>query len=230
MESPTPGTAVMMLKVLRSADPPPPTRYFDPQALKEELIGIVTNDGGPDKARPHFVARVKEVIAAARAQARAELEADGLGTRCAAGLSLFQDDLIRMLFDLVVSYRCTPAERKEVEHMAILATGGYGRGMLAPGSDIDLLFLMPGSATDCETRASERLLYLLWDMGFKVGHATRNIAQCVQLSKADMTIATSMIDAPPHRRQREAFRRPSAPVPQERHQGQRPCLHRCQDG
>ena len=195
MESPTPGTAVMMLKVLRSADPPPPTRYFDPQALKEELIGIVTNDGGPDKARPHFVARVKEVIAAARAQARAELEADGLGTRCAAGLSLFQDDLIRMLFDLVVSYRCTPAERKEVEHMAILATGGYGRGMLAPGSDIDLLFLMPGSATDCETRASERLLYLLWDMGFKVGHATRNIAQCVQLSKADMTIATSMIDA-----------------------------------
>jgi len=195
MESPVPGSTLMMLKVLRSADPPPPTRYFDPDVLKEELKSIVTADGGPDKARPHFVAHVKKLIAAARAQARAELEADGLGKRCAAGLSGFQDDLITMLFDLVVTYRCTPAERKEVEHMAIVATGGYGRGLLAPGSDIDLLFLMPGAAGGGEAHASERLLYLLWDLGFKVGHATRNVSQCIQLSKADMTIATSMIDA-----------------------------------
>lgn len=195
MERPAPGSAAMLLKVLRSADPPPPTKYFDPVALKQELIGIVTDDGGPDKARPHFIARVKQLIAAARAQAEAELKADGLGKRCAAGLSRFQDDLICMLFDLVVAYRCNPDERKEVEHMAIVATGGYGRGLLAPGSDIDLLFLIPGATGRGEAQACERLLYLLWDLGFKVGHATRTVSQCVELSKADMTIATSMIDA-----------------------------------
>jgi [protein-PII] uridylyltransferase len=196
MDSPAPGSASTMLKILRPADPPPPTRYIDPDALKRELTELIAADGGPDSARPRFIERVKEVIAAARKQARKELEADDLGRRCAAGLSGFQDDLIRTLFDLIVTYRCSEAERHEVEHMAIVATGGYGRGLLAPGSDIDLLFLMPGSSSGKgEARACERLLYLLWDLGFKVGHATRNPKQCVKLAKSDMTIATSLIDA-----------------------------------
>lgn len=195
MDSPATSSTLTMLKVLRPADPPPPTRYIDPQELKRELTELVKADGGPDNARPHFVERVKEVIAAARKQAREELEADGLGRRCAAGLSGFQDDLIRILFELVVTYRCNAAEREEVEHMAVVATGGYGRGLLAPGSDIDLLFLMPEASGGGTAQASERLLYLLWDLGFKVGHATRTLQQCLKLAKSDMTIATSLIDA-----------------------------------
>ncbi|MCH9806149.1 MAG: [protein-PII] uridylyltransferase [Alphaproteobacteria bacterium] len=195
METPTASSAASFLKVLRPAEPTPPTRYIKPDDLKRELTALVTADGGPDNARPHFIERVKEVIESARKQALSELEADGLGRRCAASLSMFQDDLICTLFDLVVTYRCTPKERKEVESMAIVATGGYGRGLLAPGSDIDLLFLMPGAAGAAETQATERLLYLLWDLGFKVGHATRSVPQCVQLALSDMTIATSMIDS-----------------------------------
>lgn len=189
------ASVASFMKVLRPADPPPPTRYFKPEELRNELKALVSADGGPDNARPHFIERVKEVIASARQQARQELEADLLGSRCAAGLSQFQDDLIRTLFDLVIEYRCTPQEREAVSQVAVIATGGYGRGLLAPGSDIDLLFLMPSSAGAAENQATERLLYLLWDLGFKVGHATRTVPQCVQLALADMTIATSMIDS-----------------------------------
>ncbi len=195
MDTPPPATIFRLLNVLRPTDPTPPTQFFDPVELKKELEQLIAAANGPENARPAFLKRVKEVIAAAREQARTELEADGLGRRCAAGLSNFQDDLIRTMFDLIVKYRCTPEERRQVADMAIVATGGYGRGLLAPGSDIDLLFLMPGNKGTGEAQASERLLYLLWDLGFKVGHATRTISQCIQLSLADTTIATSMIDS-----------------------------------
>ncbi len=59
--------------------------------------------------------------------------------------------------------------------MSVTAVGGYGRGTLAPGSDIDLLFLLPPKNTDEMRKAVEFLLYVLWDLGFKVGHATRTV-------------------------------------------------------
>ena len=67
--------------------------------------------------------------------------------------------------------------------------------MLAPGSDIDLLFLLPYKQTAWGESVAEYMLYLLWDLGFKVGHATRTIDQCVQLSRSDMTIRTALLDA-----------------------------------
>ena len=59
--------------------------------------------------------------------------------------------------------------------MAIVATGGYGRGILAAGSDIDLLFLLPYKQTAWGEQVAEAILYCLWDMGLKVGHATRSV-------------------------------------------------------
>jgi hypothetical protein len=78
--------------------------------------------------------------------------------------------------------------------MAIIATGGYGRGLLAPGSDIDLLFLLPYKQTPWGESVAEYLLYILWDLGFKVGHATRTVDQSIKLADADTTIRTSLID------------------------------------
>ncbi len=78
--------------------------------------------------------------------------------------------------------------------MAVVATGGYGREMLAPGSDIDLLFLLPYKQTPWGESVAEYMLYLLWDLGFKVGHATRTVDQCLKLAAADTTIRTSLLD------------------------------------
>ena len=79
--------------------------------------------------------------------------------------------------------------------MAVVATGGYGRGLMAPGSDIDLLFLLPYKQTAWGESIAEAILYCLWDMGLKVGHATRSIDECIRQAKADMTIRTAILEA-----------------------------------
>ena len=79
--------------------------------------------------------------------------------------------------------------------MAIVATGGYGRGLLAPGSDIDLLFLLPYKQTAWGESVAEAILYCLWDMGLKVGHATRSVDECIRQAKADMTIRTAILES-----------------------------------
>ena len=82
------------------------------------------------------------------------------------------------------------------DRLALAATGGYGRATLAPFSDIDLLFLTGGQADAADAAASvEFILYFLWDLGLKVGHASRSIADCLREAKADATIRTSLLDA-----------------------------------
>jgi [protein-PII] uridylyltransferase len=66
---------------------------------------------------------------------------------------------------------------------------------LAPGSDIDLLFLLPYKLTALGESLVEYILYMLWDMGFKVGHATRTLEECIRLSRDDMTIRTAILEA-----------------------------------
>src|SRR5215472_14115274 len=79
--------------------------------------------------------------------------------------------------------------------MAVIATGGYGRGLLAAGSDIDLLFLLPYKQTAWGESVAEAILYCLWDMGLKVGHATRSVTECIRQAKADMTVRTAVLEA-----------------------------------
>ena len=76
-----------------------------------------------------------------------------------------------------------------------IAEGVYGRGELAPFSDIDLLFLRPYKQTPHAESVIEFMLYALWDLGFKVGHASRTIEECLKLSREDFTIRTSILEA-----------------------------------
>ncbi len=173
---------------------PPP--YFDPRALRVELTELFYAHGSqPDAARPAVVARLKELVKIARTTARETLEADGNGRRCAAGLSLFQDELIKLIFDYKTTHVWRATNPSDAERMAIVATGGYGRGLLAPGSDIDLLFLLPYKQTPWGESVAESILYVLWDLGFKVGHATRTVEQCLKYAHSDLTIRTSLLDA-----------------------------------
>ncbi len=82
--------------------------------------------------------------------------------------------------------------------LALVATGGYGRGMLNPGSDIDILFLLPKDSTKLPQNLTDLIqntLYLLWDIGFKLGHASRSVAECIQQANLDQENKTSLMDA-----------------------------------
>jgi len=170
--------------------------YFDLQALRVELTDLYKEYKNPDACRPAVLKLLKRLTNNAHASARAQLLIDGNGPACAKGLSHFQDELIRLIFDYIVTHvHHIPSADSNDEEMAIVATGGYGRGLLAPHSDIDLLFLLPDKQTPWVESVAEYILYLLWDLGFKVGHATRNIKQCITLSQQDFTIRTSLLDS-----------------------------------
>jgi [protein-PII] uridylyltransferase len=106
-----------------------------------------------------------------------------------------QDEIIRVLFEFAGKHLYPSLNPSEAEHMAVIATGGYGRGLLAPGSDIDLLFLLPYKQTAWGESVAEAILYCLWDMGLKVGHATRSVDECIRQAKADMTIRTAILES-----------------------------------
>jgi [protein-PII] uridylyltransferase len=168
--------------------------YFDPHTLREELTASLRAHGDAAQARPALIERLKGLVATARQEARSGLEADGSGRRCASGLSQFQDELIRVLYDYTVAHVYRATNPSDAERMAIVATGGYGRGLLAPFSDIDLLFLLPYKQTAWGESVAEYMLYVLWDLGFKVGHATRTIDQCIKMS-SDITVRTALLDS-----------------------------------
>ncbi|MEE8505186.1 MAG: [protein-PII] uridylyltransferase, partial [Kiloniellales bacterium] len=105
------------------------------------------------------------------------------------------DQVVRVLYDHVSGHLYPLGSPSTGEVLSLVAVGGYGRGELAPQSDIDLLFLLPYQLTPRSEQVIEEILYFLWDLGFKVGHATRSVDDCLRRAKADLTICTSLLEA-----------------------------------
>ncbi|RMD95496.1 MAG: [protein-PII] uridylyltransferase [Alphaproteobacteria bacterium] len=80
------------------------------------------------------------------------------------------------------------------ERLSLCAVGGYGRGEMAPFSDVDLLFLTPYKITPWAESVIETMLYMLWDLRLKVGHAARTVEECLRLGRADFTIRTALLE------------------------------------
>ena len=135
---------------------------------------------------------IKDCLAVSRQLAEQQLLKDGQGTRCAEHLSNTEDSIIRSVISFASS-DVFPGSGKI--GLSAIAVGGYGRGTLAPGSDIDLLFLLSGLERERTSKVIEFLLYALWDARQKVGHATRSIDECIKLAKGDNTILTSILEA-----------------------------------
>ena len=144
--------------------------------------------------RNAVTALIKTCLEASRAAAERQLLKDGRGTACAQRLSATEDFIIAAVLNYARD-QVFPALKQETSRISVVAVGGYGRGTLAPGSDIDLLFLMPSSSAEKTGAVVEFLLYALWDARQKVGHATRSIEDCLRLAKTDNTILTSILEA-----------------------------------
>jgi [protein-PII] uridylyltransferase len=174
---------------------PAPT-IIDRQDLRARLDAVAgAHAATSPEARQAVLAVVKATSQSGRDAARRLLDRDGSGALCARRISALQDGIISELFHYALTHAFPQDQRSTREAMCVVAVGGYGRGTLAPGSDIDLLFVLPTQQTGWAQKIAEFVLYALWDMGLKVGHATRTIDECIRLSRSDITIRTAILEA-----------------------------------
>jgi [protein-PII] uridylyltransferase len=188
-----------MLNVPAPVPSPAPAGFaeiFDAAAVAAELEQLPALQSGNElELRTAVAQKLKAALMLGRAVVERMLLRDRRGRLCAERLCFMQDEIIRIVFEFAQKHLYPAENPSEGERMAIVATGGYGRGILAPGSDIDLLFLLPYKRTAWGEQIAEAILYCLWDMGLKVGHATRSVNECIRQSKADMTIRTAILEA-----------------------------------
>lgn len=82
-----------------------------------------------------------------------------------------------------------------IQDLALVAVGGYGRGELHPGSDVDIMILLDDQALETHRSGLENFLTFLWDIGLEVGHSVRTVEDCAREGAAEITVATSLMEA-----------------------------------
>jgi [protein-PII] uridylyltransferase len=176
-----------------------PTRLeyvVDGVKLRAQLTAAALDAIGDEtEQRRRALEILKAALFRGRMIAKERLENGAGGIETARLLSGVSDEVISALWDFTTVHVFRARNPTEGERLSLLAVGGYGRGTLAPFSDIDLLFLRPYKQTAHVESVIEFMLYALWDLGFKVGHASRTIEECLRLSREDYTIRTALLEA-----------------------------------
>ena len=127
---------------------------------------------------------------------RLKHQAGGGGREICARRADLVDVLLRHVFTAATT--SAGSEEKAKLPLALIALGGYGRGELNPFSDVDVMLLHGKSAGKVPPyleQIVEQILYLLWDIGFKVGHSTRSIKEAITQANRDMRTKTSMLES-----------------------------------
>jgi [protein-PII] uridylyltransferase len=169
---------------------------FDGTGLRAGLSGLAGSTTDIFTLRKEGLALIKAAFLQGREAVKRAVTEQGLhGLAAAQTLSGLQDAVIQVIYDFATQHVYLAQNPTSSERITVVATGGYGRGELAPGSDVDLLFVRPFRQTQWGESVIEFILYMLWDMGLKVGHATRSLADCVRLAKQDITIRTAVLEA-----------------------------------
>ena len=167
---------------------------IDRRALASAIAELVDKEGAA-KARPKVVELLRGALAAGRAEiARRLTEKPSAGHVSAEAQAFLIDQLVRLIHDHVVSDVYPAANRSSGERLTIMAVGGYGRGEMAPHSDVDIAFVTPIKQTPWCEQVIEAMLYFLWDLGLKVGQSSRSLDEMVRMARGDLTIRTAMLE------------------------------------
>ena len=167
---------------------------IDRRALAAAIDDLVEDRGGA-AARPQVVELLRQALARGREEIAERLLAKpSAGSECAEGQAFLVDQLVRLIHDHVTDHVYPVANRSTGERLTVMAVGGYGRGEMAPHSDVDIAFLTPGKQTPWCEQVIEAMLYFLWDLGLKVGHSSRSLDDMVRMAKSDLTICTALLE------------------------------------
>ncbi len=166
---------------------------IDRRALDASIGALVRGGGGP--ARPEVLAALRDALAAGRAELAERLEEKpSAGHEITAGHAFLVDQLVRVIHDYVTTHLHPPGNRSKGERLSLMAVGGYGRGEMAPHSDVDIAFLTPTRKAPWCEQVIEAMLYLFWDLGLKIGHSSRTPDDVVKMAKEDLTIRTALLE------------------------------------
>ncbi len=166
----------------------------DRRALADDLAAL----DAPDTMRLRQAAalRLKQALEDGRAEiARRLLDHPAKGHESAASGAFLMDQLLRTLWDFTLTRLYPNSNPSTAERMTLIAVGGYGRGEMAPHSDVDIGFITPWKQTGWSEQVIESMLYSLWDMGLKVGHSSRSLDEMVREARGDITVRTALLEA-----------------------------------
>ena len=167
---------------------------IDRRALAAAISECVELQGAA-KARPRVVELLRGALADGRDEiARRLAEHPGAGHDSAEVQAFLVDQLIRVIHDHVTGDVYASHNRTSGERLSIMAVGGFGRGEMAPHSDVDVAFITPGKQTSWCEQVIEATLYFLWDLGLKVGHSSRSLDDVVRMGRSDLTIRTALLE------------------------------------
>jgi [protein-PII] uridylyltransferase len=176
---------------------------IDRRALSDAIADIVAVKAAEKvsgKTAVSIRGQVVDLLRAALAEGRTEiarrlLEKPTAGNSCAEAQAFLIDQLIRIIHDHVITHVYRASNRSSGERLAVIAVGGYGRGEMAPHSDVDIAFLTPHKQTAWCEQVIEAMLYFLWDLGLKVGQSSRSLDEMVRMAKGDLTICTALLES-----------------------------------
>ncbi|WP_374393658.1 [protein-PII] uridylyltransferase [Sphingopyxis sp.] len=169
---------------------------IDRRALSDRLGEIAGETSDTGKRRAAMVALLKTALEEGRAEINRRLLAHPSSGRVAANATAFLiDQIVRLSHDFTVGHLYPSGNRSAGERITLIAVGGYGRGEMAPFSDIDIGFLTPFKQTSWTEQVIEAQLYTLWDLGLKVGHSSRSLDEMIRAAKDDLTIRTALLEA-----------------------------------
>ena len=169
---------------------------IDRRALADGLRALEAATEDSSARRHQLVALLRQALKDGRAELKRRIaETPHRGVELASSYAFLTDQLLRLAYDFVTQsiYRVT--NPTTAERMTLIAVGGYGRGEMAPFSDVDIMFLTPWKQTAWGEQVIETILYILWDLGLKVGHSSRSLDEMIRAAKDDLTIRTALLEA-----------------------------------
>ncbi|WP_435988120.1 [protein-PII] uridylyltransferase [Sulfitobacter sp. SH22] len=172
-----------------------PELIFDEDAIADALTVAFEEASDSSQVRAAAVRILGNAQKAGRAEIARAFAATPFDARAMTSAYCFlTDQLVRSTLQIAVQKLHPKPNPTSGERLAVIGVGGYGRGEMAPFSDVDLLFLIPYKATAWTESVIESMLYMLWDLKLKVGHSTRTIRDCVRLGAEDFTIQTALLE------------------------------------
>ncbi|MDI1296818.1 MAG: [protein-PII] uridylyltransferase [bacterium] len=170
---------------------------IDRRAISDSITAqALAHRGDPMGLRAIIVKELKNALEEGRLEVARRLEAKPTrGRESVTAFAFLIDQILRLLYDATTHHLYPAGNRSTGERIAMIAVGGYGRGEMAPHSDVDIGFITPRKPTGWTEQVIESMLYSLWDLGLKIGHSSRSIDETMRMAKADLTVRTALLEA-----------------------------------